>query len=160
MVRKSNYSKNEYYQAIGQAVQAYQDSTTAFDDAGAEHLGLNRTDLACLGVIYAQTSVSAGDIAKATHLTKGAMTTALDRIEKAGYAKRIRDAEDRRGVRVELTKKGRESVDMLWGHFAKAGVDLLSQFDTKELDAILRFLIEAKAMQDEHRDRISKKQGK
>jgi DNA-binding MarR family transcriptional regulator len=157
MVRKSNHSKIEYYQAIGQAVQVYQDSTQAFDEAGADVLGLNRTDLKCLGVIYAQGSVPAGEIAKATHLTKGAMTTALDRIESAGYAKRVRDTEDRRGVRVELTKKGRDSVDMLWGHFAKKGNELLSQFDSGELDAILRFLKEATQMQDEHRERISQK---
>lgn len=158
MVRKSNYSKAEYYQAIGQAVQAYQESTDAFDEAGAEYLGLNRTDLKCLGIIYGQTSVSAGDIAKATNLTKGAMTTALDRIESAGYAKRVRDSEDRRGIRVELTKKGRDSVESLWGYFAKAGLGILSKFDAQELDAILHFLIEAKAMQDEHRERVSKKQ--
>jgi hypothetical protein len=46
---------------------------------------------------------------------------------------------------------------MLWGHFAKKGNELLSQFDSGELDAILRFLKEATQMQDEHRERISQK---
>ena len=31
------------------------------------------------------------------------MTTALDRIERVGYARRLRHPDDRRGVLVELT---------------------------------------------------------
>ena len=154
MIRKSNYKKSEYYQKISESIQLYQDSTANFDAAAAESLGLNQTDLACLGVIFKKGTVSASEVAKATGLTKGAMTTALDRIEKKGFAKRVENENDRRGVNLELTKKGRDSVWALWGHFATEGLKILEQFDTHQLDAILTFLEEARDMQDRHREKI------
>jgi DNA-binding MarR family transcriptional regulator len=48
---------------------------------------------------------------EATMVTSGAMTHRLDRLEKAGLIARGPHAEDRRGVIVQLTKKGRTLID-------------------------------------------------
>ncbi|MGH8686455.1 MAG: MarR family winged helix-turn-helix transcriptional regulator [Burkholderiales bacterium] len=40
----------------------------------------------------------------------GAMTRLLDRLEKKGFVKRVRSAENRRTVRIELTPAGRDAV--------------------------------------------------
>ena len=50
---------------------------------------------------------SAGDLARIADLSSGAMTNRLDQLEKAGLFKRLPDPDDRRGVLVELTPKGR-----------------------------------------------------
>src|SRR5262245_11456141 len=81
-------TRAELIAAIGTATQLYQDATDAFDDAACAALGLNRTDLKCLSVIAQRGPVAVGEIGKAAGLTRGAMTTALDRIEHAGYARR------------------------------------------------------------------------
>ncbi|EQA46057.1 sugar-specific transcriptional regulator, TrmB family [Leptospira broomii serovar Hurstbridge str. 5399] len=148
--------KNEYIQAIGQAVQLFQEATEAFDDAAAEVLGLNRTDLKCLSIIFKNGSVSASEIARITGLTRGAMTTALDRIEKAGYAKRVPDPNDRRGVLLEPTKKGENNVGMIWGPFFEVGKRLLSKYTVDELKVIQQFLIESRAAQFEQMDQVKK----
>ncbi|WP_063034331.1 MarR family winged helix-turn-helix transcriptional regulator [Nocardia grenadensis] len=44
-------------------------------------------------------------------LSRAGMTGRLDRLESAGYVRRIADAEDRRAVRVALTDAGRELID-------------------------------------------------
>ena len=49
---------------------------------------------------------SAGELAKFSELSSGAMTNRLDRLEKAGFVKRLPDPDDRRGVLIELTKAG------------------------------------------------------
>ncbi len=55
--------------------------------------------------------LSPGQLLSATMLTSGAMTHRLDRLETSELIERRPDPEDRRGVRVHLTKAGRELVD-------------------------------------------------
>src|SRR5215218_8905230 len=51
---------------------------------------------------------SAGELATLSDLSSGAMTNRLDQLEKAGLVRRLRDPEDRRGVLVEPTEKGKK----------------------------------------------------
>lgn len=46
-------------------------------------------------------------VAKKLHLTPGTMTAMTDRLINKGYVERKRDADDRRIIRLYLTKKGR-----------------------------------------------------
>ncbi|WP_208948652.1 MarR family winged helix-turn-helix transcriptional regulator [Streptomyces subrutilus] len=68
----------------------------------AQMLGLNVTDLTCLGHILGagDAPLAAGDLAQLTNLTTGAVTGVLNRLERAGYARRQADPADRRRVRV------------------------------------------------------------
>ncbi|WP_030714749.1 MarR family winged helix-turn-helix transcriptional regulator [Streptomyces sp. NRRL F-2580] len=68
----------------------------------AQRLGLNVTDLTCLGHILGagDTPLAAGDLAELVDLTTGAVTGVLNRLERAGYARRRPDPTDRRRVRV------------------------------------------------------------
>ena len=63
---------------------------------------------------------SPGKLAKWSHLTTGAMTNRLDRLEAEGLVRRLPDPDDRRGVIVELTDEGRELWERTVGaHAAK-----------------------------------------
>ena len=53
----------------------------------------------------------ASELARASLLTPGAMTTRIDQLEAQSLVRREPDPEDRRGVRVLLTRKGRAAVD-------------------------------------------------
>ncbi|MFG2983510.1 MarR family winged helix-turn-helix transcriptional regulator [Streptomyces sp. NPDC048258] len=68
----------------------------------AQRLGLNVTDLTCLGHILGagDTPLAAGDLAELVDLTTGAVTGVLNRLERAGFARRRPDPADRRRVRV------------------------------------------------------------
>lgn len=48
---------------------------------------------------------------KALMLSSGAMTNRLDRLEKAGYIKRLPDPQDRRGTLAQLTDEGVKFID-------------------------------------------------
>ena len=77
------------------------------DQVLADFLGLNRTDTRCLDIIERLDGVSAGRLASEAGLSTGAVTTVIDRLERAGYARRVPDAGDRRRVLVELTPRAR-----------------------------------------------------
>ncbi|MFE7535968.1 MarR family transcriptional regulator [Streptomyces rhizosphaericola] len=70
----------------------------------AGRLGLNITDLTCLGFVLeaqgAGTAATAGELAQRANLTTGAVTGVITRLERAGYARRQSDPADRRRVRV------------------------------------------------------------
>ena len=146
--------KSEQIAAIGQRVQAFQDATHEVDEAVARHLGLNRTDLRCLSVLSQVGAASAGELAEATGLTRAAMTTALDRIEAAGYARRVRDQQDRRTVRVEMTAAASRAVQTLYGPLAKEGFQFLRKYTTEEIAAVLKYLEDGRQLQRAHARRI------
>jgi DNA-binding MarR family transcriptional regulator len=87
---------------------------------------------------------SAGELAKIADLSSGAMTSRLDRLEKAGLVKRLPDPNDRRGVLVELTKTGEQK----WLDSAGSGAarevlitSALTEREKKELNGLLRRLM-------------------
>jgi DNA-binding MarR family transcriptional regulator len=154
MIRKSNHQKNELLAAIGENVQRFQDAADEVDEAVAQRLRLNRTDLRCLSVLARAGSMTASALADAAGLTRGAMTTALDRLEAANYVRRVRDQQDRREVRIELTDAARKEIDLLYGPLAKKGFAMLQKYTTEELAAVLRYLKDGWQLQRTHAQRI------
>ena len=57
--------------------------------------------------------MTAGQLAAEARLTSGSITAAIDRMERAGYVRRVADPEDRRRVLVEPTARprGRDGAD-------------------------------------------------
>ena len=97
-------------------VRASQVATDALDQAVAERFGLNRTDARALDVLdQHEGPITAGELAQAMHLTTGAITSVIDRLEQAGWAKRVRDPEDRRRVLVAVTAKVKTIGDTIYG---------------------------------------------
>ncbi|MBA2293811.1 MAG: MarR family transcriptional regulator [Actinobacteria bacterium] len=84
---------------IGRVIAAYCVNTSqdgAFDALAAEQLGVSLTDLRCLDIVESRGGLTAGELATASGLTTGAVTAVVDRLERAGLARRIRDELDRR----------------------------------------------------------------
>jgi DNA-binding MarR family transcriptional regulator len=82
------------------------------------------------------------------------MTTALDRIEQAGYARRLRHPDDRRGVLVELTDKARKAIDAIWGPYMRNAETFFASFTLADLKAILRYLQEGRLAQEANMERV------
>ncbi len=150
----SNYSKQELITEVGRRIQAFQDATDEMDEAAGDRLGVNRTDLRCLSVVSQAGAMTPSALADATGLTRGAMTTALDRLERAGYLRRVRDQKDRRSLRVEPVKEAMKGVLELYGPIAAEGARMLQKFTAAELSAVLKILDESTKMQRDHAKRI------
>src|SRR5581483_9467367 len=131
----------------------YQRGVDAIDQALADQLGVNRTDLRVLDEL-GQGPLAAGELAVRVGLSPAAMTTSLDRLEDKGHARRIRDANDRRKVRVELTERARRIHRDAMGPIAGDGERLLAAFSEPEIARILEFLRSACAANDDHVTRV------
>jgi DNA-binding MarR family transcriptional regulator len=140
---------------LGRIMQEFQRSTDTLDQHVADRLGLNRTDLRCLELLFAPTPMSPGELAAAAGLTTGGVTTAIDRLEKSGYATRTRDTADRRRVTVQPTEKANAMVEEIFAPIARDGAAYLQEFDTAALVALSEFLRFAARLQQEHAARLA-----
>jgi len=138
-------TKDELAEALGDAFRASQNRTQAFDDLAAEQLGVNLTDLRCIDVVERLGHPTAGEVARAAGLSSGAMTAALDRLERVGYVRRTADERDRRVVRVELTDLARERANEIYGPMAETWGRHVRRYTAEELRFLLRFLRESEA---------------
>ncbi|PXX63862.1 DNA-binding MarR family transcriptional regulator [Nocardia tenerifensis] len=109
-----------------------------FHTATGRLLGLSAVERKCMDTLRTLGPVPAGTIAEHTGLTTGAVTGLVDRLEKAGYAKRTRDPKDRRRVVVELIPNDRVDA-LLAAVFVPFGSDmaeLSAKYSPAELRAI------------------------
>jgi DNA-binding MarR family transcriptional regulator len=128
---------------------------TAFDNLAAERLGLNRTDLHAVNIIENSGGLTAGELASEAGLTTGAVTGVIDRLERAGYARRVTDPGDRRRVKVEVTPKFYARADKIWGPAASDWTSRLGErFTADELERVTEFLRVANELSREHAERL------
>nr|WP_055502280.1 MarR family transcriptional regulator [Nonomuraea pusilla] len=76
------------------------------NEAVADHLGLQPVDVAAAVLLDMRGPLSAGAISEELGLPSASTTRLIDRLEKAGYARRVRGRRDRRTVTVELVEGG------------------------------------------------------
>jgi DNA-binding MarR family transcriptional regulator len=135
-------SRKDLMTALEQALRDVSGTGVLFSQAAAERLGLNSTDLECLGVI-ASGPATAGELAQATGLTTGAITGVIDRLERAGYARREPDRIDRRKVRVRAQAEALQKAAPIFEPMRRASAEVLSRYGDAELALILDFLTRA-----------------
>ena len=80
--------------------------------------------------------LTAGELAAATHVTSGTMTSRLDRLSNRGFVTRHPDPRDGRLVRVRLTETGREHVDAAFAALLDGERDLLATLPAAERSAL------------------------
>src|SRR4051794_24362443 len=136
-------------------ISGNQDS--AFDTLAAERLGLNRTDLHCINIIENSGGLTAGELAKEAGLTTGAVTGVVDRLERAGFARRVSDPTDRRRVKLEVTQKFYARADKIWGPVAADWASRLGgRFTAEELERVIEFLRVTNELSHAHIERLRK----
>ena len=121
-------------------VRANQRATAIVDDATDALLGVNRTDGRCLDLLEQRGQMSAGELARESGLTTGAITAVIDRLERAGYARRERHPGDRRKVLVSLTPLAAERAQPVFAPMEEAVGEVLATYDDAQLALLLTFL--------------------
>ncbi|WP_158882035.1 MarR family winged helix-turn-helix transcriptional regulator [Amycolatopsis anabasis] len=106
----------------------------------AEQMGLSGTDHKALDLVSrAEGPLTAGRIAQLTGLSTGAVTGVIDRLERGGFVRRVRDREDRRKVLVEIVPMDMERYAPLFESALVAVEEVLEGFSPEERDAIERY---------------------
>ncbi|MEV0537672.1 MarR family transcriptional regulator [Kitasatospora sp. NPDC050463] len=83
--------------------------------ASAEAAGLHTSEWYALSLITLEGSLSSGELSARTGLTTGATTRLIDRLERAGYARRVADPTDRRRVIVEPVPEALNRIEDVVG---------------------------------------------
>ncbi len=84
--------------------------------------------------------LSPGQLVTETLVTSGTMTNRVDRLEQRGLVRRGPDPGDRRGVKVRLTRAGREAVDAALSDLLDHERDLLAGLSNAEQEALATML--------------------
>lgn len=138
---------------IGSAMQRYQRSVQAFDDAVGRRLGLGPADLRCLDWL-ADGPKTAGELARGTGLRAAATTALLDRLERRGLIERLPDEADRRRVLVRMTPTAEQQVGAFYGPLVVEGVDVFEGLSTEDVERMRRLLLRMTDLTDRHRGRV------
>ncbi|BCE06948.1 MarR family winged helix-turn-helix transcriptional regulator [Bacillus paralicheniformis] len=123
-----------------QQLRFHSSATIFLHEAIGEKIGLNATDHKCLEIIAREGKVTAGELAAKSGLTTGAITGVIDRLEKTGYVRRIRDSSDRRRLLVELIPENMEKISHIFQDLAQESAGFLSRYSEGELQTIIKFL--------------------
>ncbi|PAZ12034.1 MarR family transcriptional regulator [Streptomyces sp. SA15] len=116
----------------------YMASYAMFNQAVADHLGLHPTDLQCLNLLTLERGpVTTGRVAELTGLTTGSATRLVDRLERAGYVVRERDAADRRRVLVATVPEKVAEFGRVWERLGGGWTALFDDLDEAQLGLIV-----------------------
>src|SRR3954468_4076752 len=146
--------KRRLFEELVDEVRRSQLATDRFDQAVADAIGLNRTDMRCMDVIEREGPVTAGRLAGATGLSTGAITTVLDRLERGGFARRVRDESDRRRVLVEATPEARAGAAEFYGPHVELSERLYRRYTIEQLQLLLGFIREGREFNEREAARL------
>jgi len=130
-------NRNALIAALNHAMRDSGGLGVLYSQTVAQRLGITSSDLECLDFIVMRGPLSAGELAVATGLTTGAITGVVDRLERAGFARRDRHSSDRRKVLVRALPGLERRVGPLFRPMEREAMAVLSQYSDKELAFLL-----------------------
>lgn len=132
------------------ALRRHSGVTVLFHAAVAERMGLGLADHKCLDLLLRLGPMTAGELASKTGLTTGGITGVIDRLERAGYAIRAKDPNDRRRVIVQAVQdKALTDFGPVFESIARATSTMLNRYSVTELELLLEFLNRADKIVEE-----------
>lgn len=156
MSKKPNENTIQQFRA---ASRQYSDASTFMHEAIARKAGLTGSDHKYLGIILQHKKLTAGDLAKLTGLTTGAVTGLIDRLEKKKLLKRQFTQDDRRKV-IIVPNEGNimKLLQPLFADLQHKTLALITSFSVRELQAIERYFVEATRIMIETTNNMNKNQ--
>lgn len=128
-------------QQVMTAAREFGLATIALNSAVARSMKVHPTDawiLSYMRSLPPEEPLSPGDLARVTGLTTGAITGVIDRLEAQSYARRERDAHDRRKVIIVPTEKS-ATVVRVFQPLVEKCMDMALTYSTEELQTIGRY---------------------
>jgi len=119
-----------------------------FHETVARRLNMSAAESRCLGVLHEMGVATPGQLAQATGLTTGAITGIVDRMEKAGYARREPNPDDRRSLLVRATQPEKVAAILrpIYDSLSKAMGEMAGNYTPEQLEVIGRYLAETTAV--------------
>lgn len=111
------------------------------DATVARRLGIHGTDLASLELLEtADEPVTPTMLSDYLGISTGSATAAIDRLERAGFVRRVPNSHDRRGIIIEPVEGQQERLLSAYHQLRSRYAELIEGISDDELDVINRFL--------------------
>jgi DNA-binding MarR family transcriptional regulator len=147
-------TKTDLIQRVIVGARQYGISTVLFRHMVGERLGVNVTDMECLGLLFHKELATPSELARYTGLSSGATTAMLDRLENSGLIERRPNPNDRRGTLIVLAKSGSDKVAPWFTSVRQAQNTLVSSYSEEELQIISDFFERSTQMWEEERKKL------
>ncbi|HJS19998.1 MAG TPA: MarR family transcriptional regulator [Anaerolineales bacterium] len=121
----------------------------------AQKVGMGINELKCAELLVRMGPMSAGKLAELAGLTTGAITGIVDRLEKAGWAKRVADPNDRRRVIIHPGPQETDVVDGLYNSYVDSLTNLLTGYSDDELILVTGFIDGLIKLNNEQANRLN-----
>jgi len=106
----------------------------------AVRFGLSESDIETLEELIDMGATTAGKLSEITGLTSGAVTRVIDRLEQAGYVRRVADPTDRRRVIVEVVPEKVANIQVTLDQVSDASARRIGDYSDEQLQLIADFL--------------------
>jgi DNA-binding MarR family transcriptional regulator len=120
----------------------------------ADRHGLNRTDVRALVAIMDAArrgeALTAGGLGDAVDLRSASVTALVDRLERVGHVRRVRDPDDRRRVALEISDSAMAAGAEHFGGLQRDLVAAMAGYSDAELAVVRRFLLDMTAAIERH----------
>ena len=134
-------AREDVLMPVHRALRQLTEAAQTARDRAAKSQGLHPTDFACIGYLYGiGKPVSPKQISEHLNLSSGSGTALLDRLESAGYTRRLPNPEDRRSLLIELDLDGAESPIRRIKELELIYREVMEQFSDSEIVIATRFI--------------------
>lgn len=133
-------SKSFERKELFQTMRMLSTQSIMLHQAVADMLELSLTDYKCMDLIENFGPMTAGKLADLTGLTTGAITGVVDRLERAGYARRIDNPNDRRSVIIELLWDKKNIYQKIFLPLEQKFEKQASSYSEKEISLFIDFV--------------------
>lgn len=106
----------------------------------ASRLGINVTDVEALGILSVIGIATPTQLATQLGIGTGAVTLVIDRLERGGFVRRVRDTKDRRSVTIELVEDRDRDTMALYAPLQRAAKAVLDSYSERDLAVIAGYL--------------------
>lgn len=146
----------ERLREMDEVMRTFMARVVLFQEAVARAAELNATDLQCANLLLLHGPATPGELAERAGLTVGgAITGAIDRLERAGLVRRVPDTTDRRRVLVvpDEAQLG-ERIGALYGGVGQRWTEHLATLDDDQLALAVSLFARAAEINHEETERL------
>jgi DNA-binding MarR family transcriptional regulator len=140
MTTPSDSERRSLVEQLGLLSEVDATQTALFQQAAAAKNGLSVTDMKAISIVLREGPQTAGALVSALHLTSGAVTGLIDRLQKHGLVRREEDPSDLRKVIVVVDLEGLASRDNVYLGIGREFDALYEAYSLEELRFLERHL--------------------
>lgn len=152
----AHVTKDQLKQQVIVGAREYGIGSVLFRHLVGERIGVNVTDMECLGLIFLKGYATPSELARYTHLSSGATTAMLDRLEKSGIIERRPNPNDRRSTHIVIVEQTAKKIGFMFESLREAQDRLISSYSESELALLADFFKRSVVMWEEEREKLIK----